>query len=481
MVEFPLLPIPDPEISSRPVGHGVPTKFNLPDQQRQIQRIGPIFRRLQNVLNSGLSEIRQDPASIAPDRALVFEVAGTINDFYKAVDRIEGLEFLGEGETTFDPDEDFSIVDTRRGREGSVRDDKLVGGRLYLAMPDIRALQELVSLWNRYKNRESFDHGFAKWRKVFEQLSDIRPWGPQDRIPQEIIDYLKAELADQPQHINVKLEIELWSYRSIERRRRAFEGFQEAVHISGGEIIHRASIQEIAYEAALINLPVSEINSLLHREEVGLVICDDVMLIRPQSAISLPPIASEIFTGIQSVEPLFPEEESPIVGLFDGVPVQGHRLLDGRLVLDDPDNLNEISSPTKRYHGTGMASLIIHGDLNRSELSIRHPIYIRPVLCAPGNDKDERTQRDRLLVDTIYRAVMRMRFGDGDEEEVAPNVFIVNLSIGDRTRPFANHISPLGCLLDYLAFRYDILFIVSAGNVHEPLLVSALQGNEDLD
>lgn len=256
----------------------------------------------------------------------------------------------------------------------------------------------------------------------------------------------------------------------------------EAVSESSGKLIYNTSIPDIAYDAALIDLPASHVNYLLEREDTALVICDEVMLIRPQSIASFPIESNAIEAdNIQTTESLILKNAPPIVGLFDGVPLQAHRLLDGRLLLDDPDNLNEISSPTKRYHGTGMASLIIRGDLNRGELSIQHPIYIRPVLYASGNDKDERTQRDRLLVDTIYRAVMRMRFGDGDEEAVAPNVFIVNLSIGDRTRPFANHISPLGRLLDYLAFRYDILFIVSAGNVHEPLLVSALQGNEDLD
>lgn len=212
-MEFPLLPIPDPEISPRPAGRGVPNNLNLPDQQRQVQRIGPIFQRLQNVLNSGLPELRQDPASIAPERALIFEIAGTINNFYKAVDRIEGLEFLGEGETTFDPDEDFYVADTRKGLEGSVRDDKLVKGRLYLTMPDIRALQELISLWDRYKDRKPFDQGFAMWRKVFEQLSDIRPWGPQDRISKELVDYLNCQLnlvdSDKP----LRLEVELWSYQ----------------------------------------------------------------------------------------------------------------------------------------------------------------------------------------------------------------------------------------------------------------------------
>ena len=62
--------------------------------------------------------------------------------------------------------------------------------------------------------------------------------------------------------------------------------------------------------------------------------------------------------------------------------------------------------------------------------------------------------------------------GDGDGVGVAPTVFIVNLSIGDQRRPFANLISPLARLLDYLAARHNILFLVSAGNVRWPLDIS---------
>jgi hypothetical protein len=38
-------------------------------------------------------------------------------------------------------------------------------------------------------------------------------------------------------------------------------------------------------------------------------------------------------------------------------------------------------------------------------------------------------------------------------------------------RPFARVMSPLGRLLDYLAYRYGVLFLVSAGNVLDPLTV----------
>jgi hypothetical protein len=41
--------------------------------------------------------------------------------------------------------------------------------------------------------------------------------------------------------------------------------------------------------------------------------------------------------------------------------------------------------------------------------------------------------------------------------------------MGDQRRPFSGPMSPWGRLLDYLSDRYGILFLVSAGNIPDPL------------
>ena len=68
------------------------------------------------------------------------------------------------------------------------------------------------------------------------------------------------------------------------------------------------------------------------------------------------------------------------------------------------------------------------------------------------------------MVDLIHRAVRRLFEGDGGEAPAAAHVSIVNLSIGIRDRPFDQAVSPLARLLDWLAWRYKVLFVVSAGN-----------------
>ena len=199
------------------------------------------------------------------------------------------------------------------------------------------------------------------------------------------------------------------------------------------------------------------------------------------TSVSFPTAAEETLEG----EPPGPPPRGlgpPVAALLDGVPVQRHALLDGRLLIDDPDELDDLSVVARRRHGTAMASLILHGDRHGDEEPLDRQVYVRPVLVPADDGNREEFPKDRLLVDTIYRAVQRMKTGDEAGAASAPSVFLVNLSLGDNRRPFAGPISAWARLLDHLSAKYGILFLVSAGNVTAPLPVSAgetLFGFED--
>ncbi len=325
MAEFPLLPIPAPEVDQRPAGPRGGSNLQLPTRQRQGQQLQPTFQRLRDVFDSDRDPLtlRHDPAGIAPERALVLEIAGSVDTFYQAVSHVPGLEYLGDEETEFDADADFAVRDTRKGREGQVRDDKPVGGRLYLAMPDTDALRQLVSLWDRYQAGQQPAPGFGPWFDVFRRLRRLRAWGPLDRISEDTVAYLNDELAARPNSA-IRIEVELWSYRSRERQRQVISRFAGAVRASEGEIVHQASIPEIAYEAALIDLPATEVRHLARREEVELAICDEVMFVRPQSTATFPLEVDAMDAG-KPVEPVTSEGGPPIAALLDGVPVQRRR------------------------------------------------------------------------------------------------------------------------------------------------------------
>ena len=165
-----------------------------------------------------LLALRDDPASTAPERAIVFEVAGSLKNFYQQAVAL-GLEYLGDFEDDFDPTADFHDRDDPR---------KVVNGRIYLAMPDVRALQALLSLWQRYIQGQRMQRGRGGWTELFSQLIDVRPWGHGDRVPPGTMSYWREELARHPDR-PVRFEVELWYYERSERREAAFRRLEQEV------------------------------------------------------------------------------------------------------------------------------------------------------------------------------------------------------------------------------------------------------------
>jgi hypothetical protein len=410
-----------------------------------------------------LLSLRDDPASIAPERAIVFEVTGALEDFYRQA-RALGLEYLGDFEEDFEPTGDFY------DRKDSHKD---VGGRLYLAMPDVRALQQLLGLWRLFLANERMPRGMGPWRELFSNLLDVRPWGPQDRVPAETLEFWRNTIAANP-GVSVRFEIELWFYENPDRRAQTYARIEQEIQALNGTIIHHAVVPEVRYDAILADLPPNQIQAMLANPDIMLCRADEIMYLRPQS-IGRDPRQNDLEGEDGQGQALrSPPPGPPIAALLDGLPIQNHVRLSNRIIVDDSDGIEATYPVARRRHGTEMASLIIHGDLNRQEAPLPRPLFVLPIMRPSGND-DEGTAADHLLVDVVYRAVRRIKEGDGDEPASAPDVIFINFSLGDPYRPFARIMSPLGRLLDYLAHRYRILFFVSAGNITGRLPVTALR------
>ena len=472
MAERPLLKLPDPLPFTPKAGPRAIGKVAKPTRARQGERLAPRFDRLKRAVSDpqALLELRNDPASIAPERAIVFEVAGQLKDFYEQA-RTLGFDYLGDFEDEIEPSEDFYDRD---------KPQKTIARRIYFAMPDVQALRELLSLWERYQDGRMMPKGRGPWRELFSLLIAVRPWGPQDRVPPETIAFWQSALRSSPDS-PVRFEIELFYYENPERRANAFQQIEREVGLIGGRIVHHAVIPEIRYDAALIDIPPDQVRMLIDHPDVTLARVDEVMFLRPQSVAQCPTKGEPEGADGQPTPPdAGIASRSPVAALLDGLPIQNHARLAGRLVIDDPDDLEPTYPVDRREHGTAMASLIIHGDLNRAEAPLPRPLLVLPIM-EPTDHDSERTLDNRLLVDVVYRAVRRIKEGDGEQPASAPSVILINFSIGDQWRPFARVMSPLGRLLDYLAYRYRLLFFVSAGNILDSITVPDFNTSQEIE
>lgn len=480
MPDRPLILFPTPEKADRESKPRVVIRTNLPPVDKQFNRLQPTFNVLREAFEQKTVTIQQSPVGINPDFALVFEIIGTVDSFYTAVQHVEGLEWIFDKESDmFTADEDFYHID-----EHGQRSADPLSGKVYCVMSNQQAMLQLLSLWNRYQNGEEnvFQRGFTGIRDVFTHIKSIRKWGAQDRISEtHAVEYWRENLeldGDSP----VPFEIELFFRTREETRRTAFNTISREIDALGGRIIQECILSEIAYHAILVELPRVAIENLVSRyEDIELSQVDDIMFFRPTcQSMFISKTDSE--PCAMPVPPIEVENIDPVVAVFDGMPIQNHPLLQDRITVDDPDDYATNYESKYRIHGTSMTSLVIYGDLNRNDSPITSPVYVRPILRPKQVGPDsvqECVPDDKLFVDTLHRAVRRMMEGENGEDATAPNTRVINLSIGDPVRQLATIMSPIARLIDYLAYKYKILFIISAGN-HDEILNYVDQSFADL-
>ncbi|WP_030518584.1 S8 family peptidase [Nocardia sp. NRRL WC-3656] len=460
----PLLALPVPEVGPRSTGSPNPgLRLKKPGAQRQGDRLSPQFNALAEAFDGQRARLSDGPVKeLDPELVVVFDLAGSVKDFQNAVAKVEGLEFLAEylDEDT-DPDEDFFV-------EG---DDGRVPHSLYLVMSNAAAVGQLLSLFERWTRnpQAKFDHGLGKFKSAFEQLRSVRRWDVSDRIRDTgLIDdwEQRLELAGQS-YSPAAVEIELWFRHNGEQRAAAQAHVEQLIEAANGTVVSTSQIPQIGYHAILATISIQQVQSVV-REGAGtiqLLSAEEIMFVSPYTPMSvsdptIEPLRTPNLPGAPAGGRV---EGKPRIALLDGLPFVNHDVLAGRLGVDDPDNLASGYGVMSRRHGTHMASLIIHGDLSNPGPALDRPLYVRPIM-QPNDFGREQVLAKALFPDLVHRAIRRMYDGEGSQPATAPSVRIVNLSIGSSSRALVRRISPVGRLLDWLAVKYNVLFIVSAGN-----------------
>ena len=466
MPERPALPLGAPQIRARRTRGSPRPQLQGPGAQRQQQRLGPALERLTQAFEQGRLGTTDEPAALTPEQVLVLEVAGELDEFVRAIRRVPGLEFLvEEAQDQLDSDGEFAAIDGQGRRHRYSR-------QLFLMASDAVAWQQLLGLWQRFQRREAFPHGLTKFRYLFERLRSLRAWDDQDRLERTgALGAWAAELADAGDE-PVEFEIELWLRHDERRRAEALAELRSDLEASGGEMLSEYVLEEISYHGVLGRVPANLLRDAVARHEVRWMRTSYVRFFRAVGQLAAVPAQDEADSSpVESQGPL--PHEAPQIALLDGVPLSGHALLSGCLVIDDPEGLEALTPVARRRHGTAMASVILRGDLGSGTAALSRRVYVRPILSAQApdwvSDAREELPRDRLAVDLIHAAVARLFEG----EAVAPDVKVVVLAVGDATAQFDRFVSPLARLLDWLSFRYGVLFIVSAGNHLDGLELAA--------
>ena len=278
----------------------------------------------------------------------------------------------------------------------------------------------------------------------------------------------------------VPFEAELWLRRDEQRRATALAQLRADLQTAGGELVQSLVHEQIGYHGVLGRAPARLLRDVMASHEVRWLGTGGVRFFHAVGQIAAPTVADIEPEPLGRESTPSPPAGSPRVALLDGVPLANHVLLRDRVVVDDPDGWEATTPAARRVHGTSMASLVIHGDLGAEHPPLTTPLYARPILVADApawvRDPREELPRDRLAVDIVHQAVARLFEG---EAPIAPDVRVIVLAVADAALQFDRFVSPLARLLDWLSFRYRVLFLVPAGNHLEPLAIPADTGSED--
>ena len=461
MPDKPILIFPAATVVARqPLSQAFLPPPRRPTQAQQRTRLAARFQ----ALSQSFGVVRANTTGLDPEQVVVFEVAGSVADFQNVVRRIGGMEWLGDFEVDIaEPSPAFF--------EQGVSVTPLPG-RLFVVMSNQAKIAEIVQLWKTWSRSrdEKLPRNFGKLAEVFKFLNDVRPWSVQDRFREHgALEWWHECLT--ANRATIRFEVELWCRQSDGKRVEAYDRLQNLVREAGGQCVTQATIPEIDYHGVLVDLPSLQIRTITDainaNQDTKLLRLTDIKYFCPMGQVVIAhPDESTPGTFRQQPTP----QGDPIVALLDGLPLENHTTLRNRLRIDDPDGFSSRYNAGEQRHGTAMASLIVHGEFDANEDALPRPVYARPLMY-PGrpdvnNVRWEQLPEDSLPVDLTFRAVRRIYEGEGATPAVAPTIKVINFSIGDANQLFDREMSPWARLMDWLAWKYKVTFVVSAGNHH---------------
>ncbi len=163
----------------QPRGGGRP-KTSRPSRDRQGQRLDGAFDELERLVKGvARATVTDGLPEGDPELVVVFDVIDSTKDIADSL-RSVGLEPLVDVEDEFDDDElgdDFA-----RLRPSTPAPTEPIKRFLHASMANEEAVAQLLRLWRHWKTGRRMLRGFGPFTALFNQLYDVRPWGPADRI-----------------------------------------------------------------------------------------------------------------------------------------------------------------------------------------------------------------------------------------------------------------------------------------------------------
>ncbi|MEE9326866.1 MAG: hypothetical protein V3U71_06170 [Cocleimonas sp.] len=373
MADLPLLLFP--AVRNIPPQAGtlfVPQYPHSPSRERQAERLNEKFDNLANLFDDKKGELLKLISGAEPEFVLVIETAGEVNEFQQAV-QSAGLEWLAEWNETIESSDDFYDLN-----QAGNRLDRAFKGRLYLSMSNQQGISEVISLWDKWKSGRGLPYGKGKWKTIFEHITDLRRWGVQEQLIETgVLSDWEQSLQENPEQ-PIQFQIDLFFRASSAKRGLNEQDIEHLVEKLEGRLLSTFIVmEEISFHSVKAELPAVSIRQIIDEcrndaLNIELLMFSGIMHYRPTGQ-ALTSVSDDLIDNPDAPDIIV--DSDPVVAILDGVPYIGHEWLRDRIILDDPNDLEADYQIGERKHGTAMASLVIHGELDAAELPLSRPIY----------------------------------------------------------------------------------------------------------
>lgn len=276
-------------------------------------------------------------------------------------------------------------------------------------------------------------------RQVLEAISGIECWTEEDRKSWAL------KHKGLPPTAKVQLDIELWPlYFSMHPLRNSMcKNFRSWLATHEIDLVDEINLDSLVMYRVEANH--NHLQLLLNHSDVRLV---DLI---PSTGISLSKLtrtANNIPSSIPS-----PPDNAPKVCILDSGISTNHPLL-APAIAESESFVDGLDAFDAAGHGTAVAGIALYGDLEYcnelNEWTPTHWLYNGKILD-DNADFDVKTIENTLIDSVQYF------------QDLGCKIF--NISIGNLNAPYdGKHIRGISYVLDKLARKYDILFIISTGN-----------------
>ena len=287
----------------------------------------------------------------------------------------------------------------------------------------------------------------ARFEDFFDAIDGFRPIEPRDRISAR----LAEQLDDEPRRRR-PVNVDLWFAEDAAARADWLQEARARVDELGGRWVDTFEDESARVLVGRIIAPPRAVRGLAELDQIALL-----------DAVAQPRLPRDELAALQDIAriqpPPSPPDSAPVVGLVDSGLRSGHPLL-VPAVFDDVALRRAFNDQTEDDygHGTAVAGLVLYGDvLSAARAGAFMPAFwlasVR-VLDHEGYEP-ENVNTVRLITDAVrYLAV---------ECECR----VINLSFNDPTSPYqGGRASALAAALDTLIRRYNLLLVVSSGNLY---------------